>query len=143
MDLFRRRTFFVDRKIQGWVMMTVTLVCTATILVLGLIPDTMYRKAIAVWYEVPGLRGAFENDFYPSLDVLFLLAIPGFILLNLFLSMMLSHRIAGPLFNIKRVVREYRSGDRGRRVRLREGDYCEDLAAEINALLDSLDRKPN
>ncbi len=55
--------------------------------------------------------------------------------LSLIFSLFYSHRIAGPLFNLKRVIRQIRSGDIPDEVRIRSGDEFKDLADELNRTL--------
>jgi methyl-accepting chemotaxis protein len=58
------------------------------------------------------------------------------------IAILASHRIAGPLFRIKRFLEGIAaSGDFGQRLRLRKGDQLQDLAASINTLIERLDRE--
>jgi len=52
-----------------------------------------------------------------------------------------SHRIAGPAFRLERLIREMAAGRRGFRVHLRRKDYLKRVAAALNELLDSLEKK--
>lgn len=64
-----------------------------------------------------------------SLAVLFILSI---------LTIFLTHRIAGPVFKIKKIIRLIRGGQGSERVFLRKHDEFKDLAEDLNALLDHL-----
>ena len=46
-----------------------------------------------------------------------------------------SHKIAGPLFRFKQVVKELASGNFTNQVRLRKGDQLQDFADEFNEML--------
>lgn len=54
---------------------------------------------------------------------------------SLAFALFYSHRIAGPLFNLKRVIRLVRSGKIPDEVRIRQGDEFKDLADELNRTL--------
>jgi signal transduction histidine kinase len=62
-----------------------------------------------------------------GLIVLFVLAV---------LSILLTHRIAGPIFKIKKTIRIIGDGKTSERVVLRKRDEFKDLAQELNTLLD-------
>jgi len=53
------------------------------------------------------------------------------VVLTLTFGLVYSHRIAGPLYHLKRVLREIREGKMVDEVRFREGDEFHDLAEEI------------
>lgn len=52
-----------------------------------------------------------------------------------------SHRMAGPVYRMKNDIQAFRAGDKAKRIRLRDKDKFNDLAVEINALLDSFPAK--
>jgi len=54
------------------------------------------------------------------------------------LGIYLSHKIAGPLFRIERVLDDMSKGDLSERIRLRKGDEMVSLANSVNRLTDSL-----
>jgi len=139
--LGRRRNFFINTRIQCWVMLTMGLICVCSIVAFGVVVDMAHRLSVEPWLNNIELRNTLEDNLYPQIDNLFLLGIPLFLLLTLALAMFLTHRVAGPVHHIGRVIREHRYGRRGQRIVLREGDYCEELANEVNSLLDELEKK--
>lgn len=52
-----------------------------------------------------------------------------------------SHRIAGPAFRIERLIKEMAAGRRGFRIHLRRKDYLKRVAAALNELLETLEKK--
>lgn len=54
------------------------------------------------------------------------------------LSVLMSHKIAGPLFRINRFLRSVASGDLSARLTLRRGDELHDLAETINEMTSDL-----
>jgi HAMP domain-containing protein len=56
-------------------------------------------------------------------------------------SLAITHRAAGSVYRMKRVIEEIRSGNAGARIKLRKKDEFQDLAKSINAMLDEWQRK--
>jgi signal transduction histidine kinase len=57
-------------------------------------------------------------------------------------SVYISHKIAGPVFKLKKQIREIiDSGDTNKKIFLRKGDELNDLAAVINELLEKVSIK--
>jgi len=47
----------------------------------------------------------------------------------------LSHRFAGPIFSLRRAIREVAAGETPRRLKFRHKDFWKDLADDYNAML--------
>jgi methyl-accepting chemotaxis protein len=89
--------------------------------------------SLAEQQEVAGLILSLHATFWPAILVVFaLLAVH---------SVLVSHRIAGALYRFRVVFRTVAEGDLTARVTLRKGDYLVKEAAEINAMLDALERR--
>lgn len=73
--------------------------------------------------------------------ILYLISFGSLIFLGLVsvLGLVLSHRVAGPIFNISRVLSEIREGNRQARITLRPKDEFQQLANEVNKTLDFLE----
>jgi methyl-accepting chemotaxis protein len=50
----------------------------------------------------------------------------------------LSHRFAGPVYSLRRAVREVAEGKKPRRLKFRRRDFWKDLAEDYNAMLERL-----
>jgi hypothetical protein len=50
----------------------------------------------------------------------------------------LSHRFTGPIFNLRRAMREVAAGKPPRKLKFRDNDFWHDLSAEYNAMLSRL-----
>jgi signal transduction histidine kinase len=59
------------------------------------------------------------------------------------LAIVLSHRIAGPIFRIKKTLDEIIKGDYSKRLHLRNTDELQDVAESINNLMELLEKKKN
>jgi len=56
-------------------------------------------------------------------------------------AIVLSHRIAGPIYRIRTTLDEILKGDYSKRLFLRKTDELKDIADRINSLIDLLDKK--
>jgi nitrogen fixation/metabolism regulation signal transduction histidine kinase len=50
----------------------------------------------------------------------------------------ISHRFAGPIFNLRRAIREIAAGNPPRKLKFRRRDFWQDLAKDYNAMLAQL-----
>jgi nitrogen fixation/metabolism regulation signal transduction histidine kinase len=55
-------------------------------------------------------------------------------------ALFITHRAAGSVYHIKRVVEAIRSGNLSERVHLREKDEFQDLAQSFNQMMDELQK---
>jgi len=65
----------------------------------------------------------------------FLFLIPLFLLFTIFFGLKFSNQIAGPIFNLSNSLKEMNNTNSFNEVKLREGDYFQELEIEINQLI--------
>ncbi len=127
----RRRQIIVNKPMQTRLVFTTsgpTAVClAATGVVLALACKRLYDEALQVDVELPSLLLVF------GVSAAFLVVASAYVL---FSALMLSHRIAGPIYNMSKTMERFRGGDRDARVRLRKRDHLHEAAAEINTTLE-------
>jgi HAMP domain-containing protein len=56
-------------------------------------------------------------------------------------ALFVTHRAAGSVYHMKRVIDEIKSGNTRERVHLREKDEFQDLARSFNAMMDEVQKK--
>ena len=73
-------------------------------------------------------------------SLLWLLVLMQFVLTSLTfgISLFMSHKIAGPLFKLKRFFREVQEGDMSQTLSFRKKDYFQDLVPEYNFMMESI-----
>lgn len=69
------------------------------------------------------------------------IGIPIVLVLCLAHSLLVSHRVAGPLYRFKRIFQSLAAGDLSMSVRIRRGDYLWDEARSMDEMIGSLARK--
>lgn len=128
----QRRQKYIDSKVQGalarriifhWLVFLV--VASAAALFLQVLSDP-FRPA----------GEHFENVWYthgPFLVVMLFL-LPVFVIDTI----KVSHRFAGPIFSLRRAMREIANGQPPRKLQFRQGDFWHELASDYNAMIAQL-----
>ncbi len=123
---FKRRTYLVDRRFQGGF----TLQLLTALAGVGL----LYVLAVVL---LPGPKALEQLDAAETRSLLLRANLIYFGLaasILAVLSLLLTHRIAGPAKLLERAVRGIRHRDYGQRLSLRRRDYFQDLASELALL---------
>ena len=96
-----------------------------------------------VFIELNDITPEAKALLYAELDQI-LVKLFGFSVLFLIMvtlsGIILSHRVAGPLYHFKKVFSAIKNGQREQRVRLRPNDKFQDVAEEFNQMMDSLQK---
>lgn len=109
-------------------------------LVLFLIVLFNFLFAWRLWQEGPGPLGEqYLRMLYDYLPVTICLLI--LVPVMAWDAIRFSHRIVGPLVRFRRTMQEIANGDTVRPIKLREGDYLDDLRDEFNQMLEALQRR--
>ena len=132
----RRRTIaIVDRELQGRIIFGTSwpplLVLAFASFLFAYFSRRLSNEALLIGAELPSLTWMLGSAG------LFLLAATGFIGIQ---ALRVSQRLAGPLHAIRRTLREFRGGKRDVRVRVRQDDYVQGIAEELNELLSWVER---
>jgi signal transduction histidine kinase len=144
-----RKQYLIDRRFQFRWMGKIFLLMTAVSIIVGW---TIYY---AVWdATTTQLKGLVAQAVLTQSQVLPIsstikssialgLITRGLILAFILavLSIFLTHRIAGPIYKIKKTIRLVYDGRSSERVVLRDHDEFQDLAEELNHLIDHFQRK--
>jgi methyl-accepting chemotaxis protein len=136
MNVFRRRIYFIEKKLQAkYIMLTVvSLVLYTGIFVILVFSPYM----ITLHFDYPLAE---KTEAARALLLLHGTVWPGLVAAIFFfslLSVFITHKVAGPLFRMKKDISQVVEGDLNVVVRLRKGDDMKDLAEKINLLIEEL-----
>lgn len=134
-QLFKRRQYIVKKGFQFrytifilfWILLTILLIYTT---VDALLPPLLAKLNIPEM-NIGFVLQAFQFSISWKLIILTALAVLA--------SILVSHKIAGPLYRIERNLKEaVGSGDLTHIINVRRGDELEDLVRSINQMIDGL-----
>ena len=131
-----------DRKLKNLII-DASFQSKIIVLIVGFV---ILQSILVTWYlmyfsrylgslVVDGVANCSETtEMFGSLVIGVTIANVGFILFSLVLSLYFSHKIAGPIYAIKRAINNLLEGVDSREIILRKGDEFQDLANRINKL---------
>jgi hypothetical protein len=133
----RRRQMVIDRPVQSRIILTVSwppaVALAFTSLVLGYLCIRLSEEALQAQIELPSLIPIFMTVMG------FLLVASTYLAFN---ALKFSHRIAGPMYRIRKTLEAVEAGDLGVRAKLRDGDFLVEVAEQLNGFLDWLEQNP-
>jgi methyl-accepting chemotaxis protein len=139
---FRRRNYLIKKKFQfNFLARFVVLLVAGAAAVAGLF---MYvsSNTITTGYSDSTLKVASTPSFFLVSFLLITVIVTAVMgMAGMVVFILLSHRIAGPLYRFEKVLKGISEGDLTTRVDLRKTDQLTELKEALNALLDSLDRR--
>lgn len=134
----RRRQYVIDRKYQfrfgaaGAVYILAVCVCLAAVTV------PLLTGVDRVLTGMSGPDAAALRQHVATAKLLFGIVTAIMVAVWFIAALLRAHKIAGPVYNIARVLNRVKAGETDIRVRLRKGDDLQAVANGINDVLDSL-----
>jgi hypothetical protein len=128
----QRKKHFIDSRVQGALARRIILHWLVFVLVTSVV-------AFVVQVLSDPFRGLSSHlsDLWWSQGPFLLVMV---FLLPVFVmdAVKLSHRFAGPIFNLRRAIRKVAEGETPRKLKFRQADFWHDLADDYNAMLTKL-----
>lgn len=128
LSIKRRRTYFVDRELQGAVLKQALLYWGWTTVVFGLVLS--YCRIVPAWLaESDAPWGSIWFHLGPYV-------IASIVLFPIMVvhSIKFSNRFAGPMVRVRRSLKALARGEKAEFLKFRERDYWTDIAEDINAI---------
>jgi methyl-accepting chemotaxis protein len=133
MSKYKRRNYFIDRKLQTkYIVLTILLLLTYTLLFV-LILFTPYIVPLYIDYPLEEQTKAarmlltLHKTVWPALGAV--------ILTMSTLSIFITHKIAGPVYHFRKVLAEVSGGNLDISIKLREKDDLKELAEHLNMVI--------
>jgi len=134
----RRKKYFVKKKLQVKYLLFVLLaMLLPTILCSGALYYLIWQT-IAAEVAIPE---AIAETLIPALhkvNTILLITLPPVFLAMLFLAVIISNKIAGPVYRLERELKKIIGGDYTRRIHFRSKDELQEIAQGINELLEKV-----
>jgi len=134
-----RRNYFIDKKFQTRFILKFSVVVVIATVVIGLAIAYLSRDFTTVTMENTRVSVKTTPDLIMPIiieTVIVVNVIAAFVVI--ILTMLASHKIAGPLFRIKREIEVLKKGDFSANFKIRKTDELQDLADSLTNLTDSL-----
>ncbi|MFH2146028.1 MAG: HAMP domain-containing protein [Candidatus Omnitrophota bacterium] len=134
---FWRRKILIQKSLQlkytALVLITIVVVC-------GIIVWTVYLTHWALISENPSLiaNHAMFADIFQRINKLLLLELPVVLIFAAYASILLSHKVAGPVYRLEKVAYEVAKGDLSQHVQFRKHDELKNLASAFNTVIENI-----
>lgn len=139
---FKRRQYYIDKKFQTKFMLKFILI---------LIVGGCLSVAMTVFTTQETLTSSFEGSTL-AIQKTSLAILPSVILTNvvttgviaviaLIMTLLVSHKIAGPMFRFEQDLKVIGEGDLQKKIRIRDGDQFGSVAANLNTMVESLNTR--
>jgi methyl-accepting chemotaxis protein len=139
---YARRRYFINRKFQIEFSFRFLLIIAAASIAVMLLFFYISRGTLTAGYTGHEVKLLHTGDYFLSALIVSTVVIVIFsCLIGAFAMIMLSHRLAGPLFRFQTTMDELSAGNLTRRFKLRDKDQFKVLADRINAMAAVLDNK--
>jgi methyl-accepting chemotaxis protein len=136
MKLHMRKNYFVEKKFQAkYILLTILLLLTYTFIFVVII---FAPYMLTLYFDYPLAEKADAARVILLLHDTIWPWIGGVILFFATISIFISHKVAGPLFSLKRALTQVTKGDLSVVIKLRKWDDLKDLAEHVNILIEEL-----
>lgn len=131
----RRRNYFIDKKFQSQFILNFCLIILCASLLIGTCMYALNKETTTVAFENLRVVVKTTADFILPITIQVLVVVTIVAALTaIVMALFTSHRIAGPLFNIKREIGKMRAGNLASKIRIRTTDQLQALAKECDGL---------
>lgn len=140
--MFRRRNYFIKKRFQlNFISGFLVLLLLEAALIAGLFMHVS-SNTLTTGYSDAILKVQRTSDFFMvSFLLITLIVVVGMGMAGMVVFILLSHRLAGPLYRFERTLKEIEEGDLTTRVNLRRTDQIAELKEALNVLILSLDKR--
>ena len=135
----RRRRYFIKSGLQTRYL---RLILTAIILPAVLFGACLYYLIFYLMAEQLGIPESIAYNITPVLgkiNLILLFGLPVIAVAVLFWGLLISHRIAGPVYRLEKELDKIAKGDFSLRIKFRRKDELASVAAGINRVLDKIE----
>jgi len=137
----RRRRYFIRSGLQARYL---RLILLAVVLPTFLFAFCLYYLIFYLMAEQLGIPESIAYNITPVLNkinLILLLGLPGIIIALLFWGLLISHRIAGPVYRLEKELDKISKGNFSLRIKFRKKDELASVAEGINKVLDKAEWK--
>jgi nitrogen fixation/metabolism regulation signal transduction histidine kinase len=132
----RRKNVYIDKDFQArFILKFCALVAAGAALTIGFL-YFLSMQSTTVSFVQAKVKVMTTADFLLPVLVQTVLVVMGFVsLASIAVTLIVSHKIAGPLFRFKQTLKELSDGNFSNQVRLRKGDQLLEVAGDFNQMI--------
>ncbi len=138
MEYQKRRQYFIKGPIQSRYLILTILSMTVPVLIST---AGLYYLQFTLMAKELGLPESIYGHLIPVLkkiNILLAISLPITFVVIFIYAVMISHRLAGPIFRLERDLDRIIAGDHSVRIRFRSSDCLDSLAVKMNKVLERL-----
>lgn len=140
--MYKRRNYFVKKRFQINFSARFVLLLILESVLMGALFMYVSGNTITTGYRNAALKiDSTPSFFMASFALITAIAVVGIGLAGMVVFILLSHRIAGPLYRFEKVLAQIESGDLTTRIDLRKTDQLMELKGALNVFVNSLDKR--
>ena len=138
---YKRRNFFIDKRFQTNFILKFCIIVILACLLIGTLVFWFSQGSTTVAIENTKVQVKNTSDFLLPLlvDTVLLVTIFSALAVGI-LTLLISHKISGPLFRLNREVQAVGKGDLGRNFSIRADDQLQELSDNLNHMCIELRR---
>jgi len=138
----RRHTVYIQKKFQINFIIRFSFIAfgamvLTSILLYFLTKDTLTTTFVSSSLAIQATSSVILQD----LIITNLIVLVCFIIATVFLTLYVSHRISGPLYQIEKIIDLVSQGNLKLQVSFREGDQLKNIGAKLNNMINSLNKR--
>ena len=139
---FRRKNYFINKRFQtNFIVKFFILILLEVVLAIGVFAY-ITSGTITTGYMGPDLKVEKTLSFFlPSFSILYLIVALLIGLSGIVVFLLVSHKIAGPLYNFEKSLNIINKGDLSHRCNLRQSDQLITLAESLNNFTSTIDHQ--
>lgn len=135
-----RRNFFIKKSFQSSFAWRFAALVALEAFLMTLLTLYLSRGTLTTSYAGGQLRIEHTSQYFlPTLLLVSSIAAVTVAIVGMLVFIILSHRIAGPVYRLQKSVEDIRGGNLTHRIQLRRKDELGELAGELNRLCELLD----
>jgi methyl-accepting chemotaxis protein len=140
--MLRRKNYLIKKRFQfNFLSGFVLLLVLESVFIAGLFMYVSHNTLTTGYFRSTLTIEQTPRFFLISFLLITLIVVLGMGLAGMVIFIVLSHRIAGPLYRVEKVLKEIGLGDFTTRVNLRRTDQLTELKEALNSLLEALDAR--
>ncbi len=139
---YKRKVVYIHRTFQRNFILKFCLIAAIALVIASLLLYFISRDSVTATYHYHHLAvKSTAEAIIPGLIITNALVLVGLIIATVFVTLYISHKIAGPLYRLNKSLDSIGMGDLSMHIKLRQNDQLEEFASTINRMVVNLRKR--